>query len=192
MPTHFMDTLNSPPSLGSIQFITGSQAGESFPIYKAHITLGRDPASDIPSLCRIPLFRDTMPKLSGIMGYGQLSTSLIEIPSPSTSIMSRPVNKCPLMIVILSCLGREPPFSFRSKPMCPLHPLHPMRHPPIHSSLCKVIHQRLSLNNRSRIEPYVPQQSFPNYPPPEIQPPYQNNPPAYLSNDSCSSTVLSK
>src|SRR5947209_8265369 len=43
-----MDTLNSPPLSGSIQFLTGSQAGKSFPITKTEITIGRDPNSDIP------------------------------------------------------------------------------------------------------------------------------------------------
>ncbi len=87
------------------------------------------------------------------MGHGQLSTSLIETLSRSTSVMSRLANKCLLMTRILSYLEREPPFSFRSKPMCPLHRTHPRYHPPIHSGLCKVIHHRLPLNNRSRTSP---------------------------------------
>src|SRR5581483_6628611 len=91
-----------------------------------------------------------MPKLSGIMGYGQLSTSLIETPSPSTSVMSRLVNKCPLMTAILSCLGWESPFSFRPKPVCPLHQTHPMLHPPTHFGPYRVIRHRLPLNNHSR------------------------------------------
>ena len=102
------------------------------------------------SLFRRPLFRGTMLKLSGTTGYGQLSTSLKEILSPSTSVMSRLANKCPLMTMILSCWDRESPFSFRSKPVCPLHLTHPMYHPPMHSSLRKKINHQLSLNNHFR------------------------------------------
>ncbi|MFL5629606.1 MAG: FHA domain-containing protein, partial [Ktedonobacteraceae bacterium] len=51
-----MDTQNGPPSLGSIQFLTGSLAGSTFQITKATITLGREPGSDIvisdPSVSR--------------------------------------------------------------------------------------------------------------------------------------------
>ena len=43
-----MDIRNSPPHLGSIQLLSGSQAGMAFPINKATITIGRDPTNDIP------------------------------------------------------------------------------------------------------------------------------------------------
>src|SRR5206468_7481343 len=54
--TDVMDRVNGPPDLGSIQFVTGSQAGNTFPITKPSITLGREPGNDIvvsdPSISR--------------------------------------------------------------------------------------------------------------------------------------------
>ncbi|GAC1385934.1 MAG: FHA domain-containing protein [Ktedonobacteraceae bacterium] len=51
-----MDIMNGPASLGSIKFITGSQAGSSFQITKFTITMGREPGNDIvvsdPSVSR--------------------------------------------------------------------------------------------------------------------------------------------
>ena len=51
-----MDAVNGSPGLGSIQFLTGSLAGSTFPISKPTITIGRDPSNDIvvsdPSVSR--------------------------------------------------------------------------------------------------------------------------------------------
>src|SRR6266702_1571904 len=51
-----MDRVNGPAGLGSIQFVSGSQAGNTFPITKPSITLGREPGNDIvvsdPSVSR--------------------------------------------------------------------------------------------------------------------------------------------
>src|SRR5438067_1491255 len=53
---NFMDRVNGPPGLGSIQFITGSQAGNTFQITQPTITLGREAGNDIvvsdPSVSR--------------------------------------------------------------------------------------------------------------------------------------------
>src|SRR5919199_1773386 len=51
-----MDRVNGPIGLGTIRFVTGSQAGNTFPITKPSITLGREPGNDIvvsdPSVSR--------------------------------------------------------------------------------------------------------------------------------------------
>src|SRR6266852_9464567 len=51
-----MDRVNGPASLGSIRFLTGSQAGMTFQITKPTTTLGREPGNDIvvsdPSVSR--------------------------------------------------------------------------------------------------------------------------------------------
>src|SRR6266487_1668776 len=51
-----MDTVNGPAGLGSIKFISGSQAGSTFQITKPTITLGREVGNDIvvsdPSVSR--------------------------------------------------------------------------------------------------------------------------------------------
>src|SRR5438128_12208578 len=52
-----MDIVNGLPSLGSIKFLTGSLAGNTYQISKPVITIGREPANDIvltdPSVSRI-------------------------------------------------------------------------------------------------------------------------------------------
>ncbi len=51
-----MDTVNVPPTLGSIKFLTGPLTGSTFQISKAITTIGRDPGNDIvvtdPSISR--------------------------------------------------------------------------------------------------------------------------------------------
>ncbi|HEY6410920.1 MAG TPA: FHA domain-containing protein, partial [Ktedonobacteraceae bacterium] len=51
-----METLNEPPALGSINFLTGSLAGSVIQIHKLVITIGREPDNDIvvtdPSVSR--------------------------------------------------------------------------------------------------------------------------------------------
>src|SRR6185312_5777761 len=51
-----MDAVNGPPALGSIQFLTGSLAGSTYPINKPSTSIGRDPSNDIvisdPSVSR--------------------------------------------------------------------------------------------------------------------------------------------
>src|SRR5438128_1504804 len=51
-----MDRVNGPPGLGSIRFLTGSVAGNTFQITKPTITIGREAGNDIvvsdPSVSR--------------------------------------------------------------------------------------------------------------------------------------------
>src|SRR5947209_10688079 len=51
-----MDSFNNPPDLGSIHFLSGSLAGNTFQITKPTITIGREPTNDIvvtdPSVSR--------------------------------------------------------------------------------------------------------------------------------------------
>src|SRR5260221_5848676 len=56
LAAHLMGTQIGPPSLGSIQFLTGTLAGNTFQITKATTTIGREPGNDIvvsdPSVSR--------------------------------------------------------------------------------------------------------------------------------------------
>src|SRR5260370_7273134 len=43
----FMDVVNRPPSLASIQFLTGPLAGNTVQISKTTMTIGREPGNDV-------------------------------------------------------------------------------------------------------------------------------------------------
>ncbi len=176
-----MDTLNSPPSLGSIQFITGSQAGESFPIYKANITLGRDPASDI----HFPLSETSVSRHHAKIEWNNGVWAISNVSDRNTVTVNQrnvaPGQQMPINDRDTIVLGTGASFLFQVKtsvsttPDAPNAPS-PNTFQPLQGNPPSIAPQQSFQN-----EPYVPQQPFPNYPSPEIQPPYQNNPPAYLS-----------
>ncbi|MGI9059497.1 MAG: FHA domain-containing protein [Ktedonobacteraceae bacterium] len=185
-----MDTLNSPPSLGSIQFITGSQAGESFPIYKANITLGRDPASDIPM--KDPAVSRHHAKIEWNNG----AWAIINVSDRNTVTVNQrnvaPGQQMPINDQDTIILGTGASFLFQVKANVSTTPDTSKVPPPntfrtLQGNSPSIAPQQ-SFQDAPYVpqqsfqdEPYIPQQSFPNYSPPEIQPPYQNNPPANLS-----------
>ena len=174
-----MDSLNSPPSLGSIQFIAGSQAGESFPIYKASITLGRDPASDIP-------MKDlAVSRHHAKIEWNNGVWAIINVSDRNTVTVNQrnvaPGQQMPINDRDTIMLGTGVSFLFQVKASVSTTPDTSNAPSPNTFRTFQGNPSSIAPQQSFQNEPYVPQQAFPNYSPPDIQPPYQNNPQAHLS-----------
>ena len=160
--TYSMDTLNSPPLLGSIQFLTGSRAGKSFPITKTEITIGRDANSDIP--LTDPSVSRRHAQITLVDGQW-LITNLNERNTITVNQRNVPTSQpMPINNRDTIFLGSATSFVFQIEASV--------------SNVSPAPSAETRLPSENDASPVAPQQSFQNEPPAVPQRSFSNNPPA--------------